>query len=409
MFKEPTLFREVFGNENTKTLLKRTLRNDGASNFFLLTGPKGHGKSTLSDVSAMYTLCENPTELHEPCQECEHCRSFINGVPKDLVKVNVGEHSSLTFINDFRSTIEDAMSEKLVIQLEELQEMDQKTQGAMLEVLDKLTKKESQVIVIATSYKPYNVTKAIRDRAFVLQVGLTSYELKVFVEAVGDGQFSKKTINYLLQKKLSPREYKIIMQNHMASSLTNLHDMRLYFRDAEDSDVFNFLSAFISPYVQFHEVMHNYTDDELRQLVKDSLFSLTRVSMSHIYDAGNKSAGDYEPTIKQLFINYSSEDMYRLIYYLNSLLTQEDLVNEVYAAKYLYERSKKDMNHCTLLTEQNRQLYAVIENIEKQIKADPKAEVMKSEHYNKIMTHRQFASFGSKSFKLPGGDSNVTT
>ncbi len=408
-FKEPKTFREVFGNEGTKVRLKAIARNKEASNFLLLVGPKGHGKSTLSDITAKYYLCDHPTELNEPCCKCPNCIDYANNVSQKVIKVNMGQHSNLQFIDEFKAMISDKLSDKLVIQLEELQEMKEETQGAMLEALDGLVKRENDVLVVATSYKHYKVIKAIRDRAFQMNVGLTSAELKVYVEAIAEKELDKKTINYLLQKKLSPRAYKTVIQNHIQSSLTSLYHFEDYFKEAGVQQIVSFINAFMSPYPQFHSVMFNYTEEELSAIVMSALFHLTRVSMSKEYDAGNKSAGDYSPEIKELIKDLSSVETYRLIYYMRAISKVEDVVNETYAMKYLYEQSKKEDREVAQLREQNKQLCTVIEQIEKLKDNTADQELVNSPHAKKIMTTNKIQGFGGSSFSLPNRVGGATT
>lgn len=400
-FKEPKTFREVFGNEGTKVRLKALARNREASNFLLLVGPKGHGKSTLSDITAKYYLCEHPTELSEPCCKCTSCLDFQNKTTQKAIKVNMGQHANVGFIDEFKGMIADKLSDKLVIQLEELQEMKDEAQGAMLEALDSLIKSDSDVLVIATSYKQYRVIKAIRDRAFPLNVGLTSAELKVYVESIAEKELDKKTINYLLQKKLSPRAYKTIIQNHIQASLTSLYHFEDYFKEAGVHQIVNFINAFMAPYPQFHSVMFNYTEEELSSIIMSALFHLTRVSMSKEYEAGNKSAGDYSPEIKEIIKDLSSIETYRLIYYFRAISKVEDVVNETYAMKYLYEQSKKEDREVAQLKEQNKQLCTVIEQIDKLKDKSADQELADSPHAKKILTNNKIQGFGGSSFTLP--------
>lgn len=399
-FKEPRTFREVFGNEGTKVRLKALARNKESSNFLLLVGPKGHGKSTLSDIVAKYYLCENPTELSEPCCSCASCIDFQNKTAHNAIKVNMGQHANVGFIEEFKNMLSDKLSDKLVIQLEELQEMKDEAQGAMLEALDSLIKSDSNVLVVATSYKQYRVIKAIRDRAFPLNVGLTSAELKVYVESLAEKELDKKTINYLLQKKLSPRAYKTVIQNHIQASLTSLYDFEEYFKEADVSQIVTFLNAFMAPYPQFHATIFNYTEEDLQGIVASSMFHLTRVSMSKEYSAGNKSAGDYAPEVKELVKDLSSTEIYRLIYYLREISKVEDVVGETYAKKYLYEQSKKEDREVVQLKEQNRQLCTVIEQIDKMKNAEDKNDTVDSPHAKKIQTVNKIQGFGGSSFTL---------
>ena len=82
-------FDALLGNQRLKENLTTSLRKGRASHFYLITGPRGSGKRTLSRLLAAALMCE---ASDRPCQTCGPCRKIMNGLHPDFITVEDPEH-----------------------------------------------------------------------------------------------------------------------------------------------------------------------------------------------------------------------------------------------------------------------------------------------------------------------------
>ena len=97
----PLKFSDMVGQEH----ITRTLRNQVMSNrvghAYLFNGGRGTGKTTSAKVLARAINCLNPNE-GEPCNECEICKSAINGSLTDVVEMDAASNNSVEDIRSIR-------------------------------------------------------------------------------------------------------------------------------------------------------------------------------------------------------------------------------------------------------------------------------------------------------------------
>lgn len=86
-------FESLLGNERLKENLENSLKNQHISHFYLISGPKGAGKQTLSRLLAAAVLCERPDA---PCGVCHSCRKVRDGAHPDVITVVDPEHKNVS-------------------------------------------------------------------------------------------------------------------------------------------------------------------------------------------------------------------------------------------------------------------------------------------------------------------------
>jgi DNA polymerase III subunit gamma/tau len=99
----PQKFSDVTSqNFVTKTLTNAILSKKIAHSY-LLTGPRGVGKTTIARIFAKALNCLNPKE-GEPCNECENCKEITRGVHPDVFELDAASNRG---IDDVRA-VQDA-------------------------------------------------------------------------------------------------------------------------------------------------------------------------------------------------------------------------------------------------------------------------------------------------------------
>ena len=82
----------LLGNERLKENLSRSICRGHISHFYLICGPEGAGKHTLSRLLSAAILCK---DQHKPCLSCTACRKVLSGTHPDVITVEDPEHKTI--------------------------------------------------------------------------------------------------------------------------------------------------------------------------------------------------------------------------------------------------------------------------------------------------------------------------
>lgn len=78
-------FDTLLGNDRLKQNLTGAFAKNRVSHFYLISGPEGSGKKTLTRLLAAAALC---TGEQKPCMSCSHCRKVLSGTHPDFITVD---------------------------------------------------------------------------------------------------------------------------------------------------------------------------------------------------------------------------------------------------------------------------------------------------------------------------------
>jgi|WetSurMetagenome_2_1015567.scaffolds.fasta_scaffold137619_2 DNA polymerase III subunit gamma/tau len=99
---------QKFGDVSSQLFVTQTLKNAKQTNkiahSYLLSGPRGVGKTTIARIFAKALNCLNPSSDGEPCNECENCREIREGIHPDVFELDAASNRG---IDDVRA-IQDA-------------------------------------------------------------------------------------------------------------------------------------------------------------------------------------------------------------------------------------------------------------------------------------------------------------
>ncbi len=106
----PRNFAEVIGQSHVTRTLANAIRTGRIAHAYILSGPRGVGKTSIARILAKSLNCANgPTA--EPCGECTSCRQIHDGNNFDVIEIDGASNNSVNDIRELRDTVKYGPSE----------------------------------------------------------------------------------------------------------------------------------------------------------------------------------------------------------------------------------------------------------------------------------------------------------
>ncbi|MFQ5550907.1 MAG: DNA polymerase III subunit gamma/tau [Gemmatimonadales bacterium] len=104
----PTRFADLVGQDHVAAGISGAVAKDRVAHAYLLTGPRGVGKTTAARILAMALNCEKRAETQgEPCGSCDSCTRIWSGSANlDVVEIDAASNRG---VDDARELRERAM------------------------------------------------------------------------------------------------------------------------------------------------------------------------------------------------------------------------------------------------------------------------------------------------------------
>ena len=100
----PQKFSDMVGQEHITKILKNQIVTGKVSHAYIFSGTRGTGKTTAAKIFARGINCLNPKD-GEPCNECEACKSIIDGNTTDVVEMDAASNNSVENIRSIRQEV----------------------------------------------------------------------------------------------------------------------------------------------------------------------------------------------------------------------------------------------------------------------------------------------------------------
>ena len=157
------------GQEHVVKALRNAVRDDRVGHAYLLSGPRGTGKTTAARVLAKVLNCENPAD-GEPCGTCNSCESIEAGTSFDLHELDAASNNKVDDIRDLLSKVALGTPGRTKVYL--LDEVHMLTPGAENALLKTLEEPPDHVVFVLATTEPHKVVPTIRSRTQQLELTL---------------------------------------------------------------------------------------------------------------------------------------------------------------------------------------------------------------------------------------------
>jgi DNA polymerase-3 subunit gamma/tau len=133
----PQRFADVVGQEHVTRTLQSAITAGRVAHAFLLTGPRGVGKTTTARVLAKALNCEAGPGP-EPCNACSTCREIAEGSAFDVLEIDGASHTQVDKMRDLMETVahRPIKSRFKIFIIDEVHMLSQHSFNALLKTLE---------------------------------------------------------------------------------------------------------------------------------------------------------------------------------------------------------------------------------------------------------------------------------
>ena len=158
----PQTFEEMVGQEHITRTLRNQIMANRVGHAYLFNGGRGTGKTTSAKVLARAINCLNPQD-GEPCNECEICKSALNGSLTDIVEMDAASNNSVEDIRSIREEV-NFLPTKAKYRVYIIDEVHMLSQGAFNALLKTLEEPPEHVKFILATTEPQKLPATILSR-----------------------------------------------------------------------------------------------------------------------------------------------------------------------------------------------------------------------------------------------------
>lgn len=158
----PLKFEDMVGQEHITKTLKNQIIAGRVGHAYLMSGGRGTGKTTSAKILARAVNCLDPKD-GEPCNECEICKSILEGSLTDVVEMDAASNNSVDDIRSIRDEV-NFLPTKAKYRVYIIDEVHMLSVGAFNALLKTLEEPPEHVKFILATTEPQKLPATILSR-----------------------------------------------------------------------------------------------------------------------------------------------------------------------------------------------------------------------------------------------------
>lgn len=157
----PKRFADLLVQDHVAAVLRGAVARGRVGHGYLLTGPRGVGKTTAARILAMALNCPNRDASGDPCGECENCTRVWSGTANlDVVEIDAASNRGVDDARDLRERAMYAASREGHYKVYIVDEAHMLTREAWNALLKILEEPPPRVVFVFATTEPQKIAAA---------------------------------------------------------------------------------------------------------------------------------------------------------------------------------------------------------------------------------------------------------